>query len=176
MSIEPQFKSNPVEHDLGDLVALSRLAQPGRMRMFRIAAGAIVAMVVLTIWLESTIIPDGVDWPAMALALFASFVLVLLSTPRVRGWLWLKVSRRGPLYSAYSYGLYPTALLIGSAKGKSEIPFTSFVDLKRAEGRMFFFMSKRQAYIVPSRAFDSDADFEAFAAAAEQRWETRHRL
>jgi hypothetical protein len=49
-------------------------------------------------------------------------------------------------------------------------------EAKRSDDHVFFFMTKRLAYIVPRRAFDSDAQFEAFAGAAQERWEVRNRL
>jgi hypothetical protein len=176
VTAEPEFRSRPVLFDMDDMIALSRLIQPERMRMYRIGAGGIVALVALTVWLDHSIAPRVVDWPAMVLALFASVLLVLLSLPRVRAWGWLLAARRSPLYAAQSFALHPTALTVTSPKGKSEIPFTSFVEIKLAEGRMFFFLSKRLAYIVPRRAFERDGDFEAFVAAAGERWEKRHRL
>jgi hypothetical protein len=176
MTVEPQFKSHPVLLNVDDLIALSKLVQRGRLRTFRIAAALLVAMVGLTLLIDAAIIPQYFDWGATGLALLASLLLVLLSSAWVRAHLWLFAAKRSPFHAPQSFGLYPTALVVSSPKGKSEVPFSSFSDLKRDDQRMYFFMTPRLAYVVPRRAFDSDADFEAFAAAAEQRWETRHRL
>ena len=78
--------------------------------------------------------------------------------------------RRSPLYSAQSLALRDGGLFVDSAKYKTEIAWRGIVDVRRSADRIFFFMGKRLAYIVPRRAFDSDADFENFASVGEQRW------
>jgi hypothetical protein len=78
--------------------------------------------------------------------------------------------RRSPFHAEHSFGLLPDALLVESPKARSEVLWNAIQDVRRAQDRMFFFMSKRLAYMVPRRAFGSDAEFEEFAAAADQRW------
>jgi hypothetical protein len=41
---------------------------------------------------------------------------------------------------------------------------------------IFLFTTPSCAIIIPQRAFNSSADFDAFAAAAQERWEQRHSL
>jgi hypothetical protein len=54
--------------------------------------------------------------------------------------------------------------------------WTAFTEIKRAGDRLFAFMNHRQAYVVPRRAFDSDEQFNAFANAAQERWEQSQRF
>jgi hypothetical protein len=67
-------------------------------------------------------------------------------------------------------------LRVSSPKSRSEIRWTAFPDVRRTDDRLFVFMTKRTVFIIPRRAFDSDSDFEAFAAATHNSWEQRHRL
>ena len=103
-------------------------------------------------------------------------VLLLFSHRQFRAWLFIRFAKRGALYAPPSYAITPGALRISSEKGVSDVRWTAFLDVRRSDDRLFIFMSKRQAFIIPRRAFDSDQDFEAFVTAAEQRWEMRHRL
>ncbi|HEY4070492.1 MAG TPA: YcxB family protein [Sphingomicrobium sp.] len=84
--------------------------------------------------------------------------------------------QRGAFYQPYSVELFDDALHLCSPKFQSQIVWSAIREAKRSDDHVFFFMTKRLAYIVPRRAFDSDAQFEAFAGAAQERWEVRNRL
>ena len=176
MSAEPQFLSQRFTYDIDDLQALSRQVQHKWVRLYRLGAFTMVGVVVLTILIDASIIPEDLDWAPLALGLIAAALLLLFSNTRFRAWMWLKFMRRSPFYSAQRFGLLPAALLADSEKGRSEIPWTAMHHVRRAGDHVFFFMSERLAYIVPRRAFDSEEDFEAFATAAQERWRERHRL
>ena len=176
MRAEPEFRTKPFVYDIDDLQALAAQVQKSWIRWYRIGAFTVIGIVALTIIIDASIAPEDLDWAPMGAGLIAAILLLLFSSTRVRAWIWLKLMKRSPFYASQSFGLYPTALFADSPKGRSEIPFTAFHEVKRVDDRVFLFMSKRLAYIVPRRAFDSDADFEAFATAAEERWSKRHRL
>lgn len=176
MTDEPPLRSKPVAYEVDDILALSKLVPRAPVQVFRIAAGAIVILLMFVIVGEAWALTGIVDWPAIIACLFVAGMVFLLTNRRIRAHIWLRLARRSALHVPHSFAIGPVALLISSPKAKSEVPWTTFTDLKLVEGRLFIFMSKRLAYVIPRRAFDSDADFEAFAAAAAERWRERHRL
>jgi hypothetical protein len=167
-------RSNPVDYDVDDLVALSKLVPRGPIQVLRIAGGVVVILLVVTITAEAWALTGFIDWSALVVGLFLGALIILFSDRRIRARLWLKLTRRSPLYAPQSFEVAPAGLRISSPKLSSEIRWSALRDMKQAEDRLFFFVTKRLAYIVPRRAFDSDSDFEAFAAAAADRWEQRH--
>ena len=176
MSEEPELRSKPVNYDLDDLVALSKLVPRRPLHMFRIAAGALVILLLFTTLVEAWSLTGFVDWPALFAGFFVALLLLLFSNRRFRSWLWLRVARRNPLYAPQTFSLTGDGLRVSSPKGMSELPWTTFRDVKCVDDRLFMFLSDRLAYVVPRRAFDSDAGFQAFAAAAQEGWAKRHRL
>jgi hypothetical protein len=48
--------------------------------------------------------------------------------------------------------------------------WSAMKSVKRRYSRLFVFISRRSALIIPKRAFDTDSSFADFAAAIESRW------
>ena len=172
----PELRSHPVNYDVDDLMALSRLVPHGPVQILRMTGAIVVILLVVTVIFEAWALTGFVDWTSLMIGLIIGSLILLFSSRRVRAKLWLKIARRSPLHAAQSFLLAPSALQIASAKATIEIPWTTFRNLKVAEERLFIFMTKRLAYIVPRRAFDSEADYIAFVEAAQQYWAQRHRL
>ena len=176
MSNDAQLQSHPVSYELDDLVALSKLVPRGPLQILRICAGAIVIIFAFTLVGEIWSLTGIIDWSAIITCLMVAAIVLIVSSRRIRARFWLRVMRAGAFHGAQSYAITPAALRISSPKGVSNVRWTAFVDLKKTGDRMFAFMNHRQAYVVPRRAFDSDDQFEAFIAAAQDRWEQSHRL
>jgi hypothetical protein len=173
---EGPARSNPVAYDLGDLIALSKLVPRKGIHALQIAAGAVAIMLALTLVVQAWAITGYFDWSAFGAGLLVASLILVISNRRFRAWSWLRLAKRSPLYAPHTFELVAGALRVSSPRLSSEIPWTTLHDVRLADGRLFAFMTKRLAYIIPRRAFDSDADFEAFAAAAREAWEQRHRL
>jgi hypothetical protein len=176
MSGEPQFRTKPFLYEIDDLRALAGQVQQHLIRRLRIAAFLLLGVVALTIVIDVTIIPGDLDWAPLAAGIIAAILLLLFSNTRFRARIWLKLMQRSAFYAANSFGILPDGLHVSSAKARSVVAWSAIREIRRVNGRTFFFMSKRLAYIVPARAFDSDAEFEAFSGAAEERWKAHHRL
>jgi len=176
MTEEPELRSHPVTYDLDDIIALSKLVPRGPLQILRVAAGAIVILFAFIIVTEVWSLTGIIDWSAIMVCLFVAAILLFASNRRVRARFWLRITRLSPLHAAHSYSITPATLRINSSKGQFDVRWTAFTEVKRTTDRLFAFMNHRQAYVVPRRAFDSDEQFEAFAAAAQERWEQSHRL
>lgn len=175
MSEEPEFQSHPVSYDLDDIVALSKLVPLGPMQTLRIAAGALIILLGFTMVAEVWSLTGFIDWSAIITCLIVALIVLAVSNRRFRARFWLRIMRLNPLHAAHSYAVTPSTLRISSSKGVFDVRWTAFAEVKRTADRLFAFLNYRQAYVVPRRAFDSDEQFEAFAQAAEKRWEESHR-
>jgi len=176
MSEESELRSKPFNYELDDLVALSKLVGPSRRRMFLVGAGGIVILAVFAMVVQIYSMTGFIDWTAIAVCLFAAVLMVVFTDPRMRSRFWLRLVKRGPFYAPHSYAILPAGLRISSPKSVSDIRWSALPDVKRAGDRLFLFMTKRQAFIIPRRAFDSDEEFKRFITAAEERWKAHHRL
>jgi len=170
VSEEPELRTNPFHYNTDDLQALSLLVRPKWHRRLRIAGFVVIGMLALTLLIDLLLIPSDLELAPFVLGLIAAALLFLMSSSRLRPALWLRLIRRSPLYSEQSFALRDEGLFVDSVKYRTEIAWKGIVAVRRTDDRVFFFMGKRLAYIVPQRAFDSDAEFESFAAAGEQRW------
>ena len=171
-----QFRCKPFNVDLDDLVALAGQVDQSSMRWFRWGAVAILLLVAVTVVLEQTAERPYLDWTLVGVGLFCALGTLVVSSVRFRGWLWLKFARRRPLHGPQTYALLSDGVQISAEKGKTEIPWTSLHHVTCEEGRLFLFLAERLAFVVPRRAFDSDAEFEAFAGEVQTQWKKLHRL
>lgn len=176
MSEGPALRTKPINYDLDDLIALSDLVPRTAIHVLRMAAAAIVVLLVATIVFEAWVLTGMIDWPSLFAGFFVALLIFVISNRRFRAWTWLRLRKRSAFYAPSSFELVAGAFRISSSKLSSEIPWTTIRNVKRVDGRLFVFVTKRLAYIVPRRAFDSDEEFNAFAAAAHDAWEQRHRL
>jgi hypothetical protein len=172
----PTLRSKPINYDLDDLIALSNLVPRTAIHVLRMAAAAIVILLVATIVFEAWALTGMIDWPSLVAGLFVAILIFVISNRRFRAWMWLRLRKRSALYAPSLFELVPGAFRVSSSKLSSEIPWTTIRDVQQMDGRLFVFVTKRLAYIVPRRAFDTDQEFNAFVAAALDAWEQRHRL
>jgi hypothetical protein len=96
MNEQPELRSNPVSYDIEDLVALSRMVPKTRTHILRIAAGAIVILLMFTIVAEAWGLTGFIDWPALGATYFVALLIVPISNRRIRARLWLRMARRSP--------------------------------------------------------------------------------
>jgi hypothetical protein len=176
MTDEPELQSHPISYELDDLVALSKLVPRGPAQVVRIAAGALIILLAFTMVGEVWALTGLIDWSATIVCLIIGGGVLAFSNRRLRAWFWLRIMRRSPLYAPHGYAITPAALRITSSKGVTDVRWSAFPDVKRSGERLFAFMSPRQAFIIPRRAFDTPDLFEAFSDAAVKRWEHSHRL
>jgi hypothetical protein len=176
MSDEPELRSHPVMYDLDDLVALSKLTPRGPLQILRLCAAGIVIIFALTMVGEVWSLTGVIDWTGLISLLFVLVIVLVVCSRRMRARFWLRIMSFSALHSAQSFAITPVALRVSSSKGVFDARWSAFTDIKRSADRLFAFMNHRQAYVVPRRAFDSDEQFQAFAAAAQERWEQSHRL
>ena len=171
MTAEPVLRSNAVDYTVEDLQALARHVEGSPVKRLRLLAFLLFILAIPTIVFELLLAPSEFElWP-IVLQITLGVIFWLMSSSRFRAHLWLNLARRSPLYGAHRFAVTPAAFLVMSEKVKSEVKWSAIPKVVLDDERLFLFMSGRFAYIVPHRAFDSDSEFQAFAASAMDEWE-----
>src|SRR5690242_16113718 len=135
MTEQPELRSHPVSYDLDDLVELSKLVPRGPVQTIRIAAGALIVLLAFTIVFQVWSLTGMIDWSAVIVTVFIAAAGIVVTNRRIRALLRLRIMRLSPLHVPHSYEITPVALRMSSAKGVSDVRWTSFTDLKRSGGR-----------------------------------------
>lgn len=174
-SAPSELESIPVRYDVDDLVALSKLVGRSPRQIIRLCAGAVLILLLFGMFAEVWALTGLIDWPSLLVIGVVAAAALILSNRRVRAHMWLKIAARSPLFGPHSYAIGASALRISSPRTSSEVKWSAFTDVKRTGDRLFLFMSRRQAFIIPARAFHRNEQFEEFAAAAIDRWESSFR-
>jgi hypothetical protein len=173
--VSEALTSSEVTYSNDDFVAFARQIRQGRMRLYRRIAAVFAILMPLMLALDAAL-RQPLPWWQAALGIAAAAMLWTLASPRVQGRMIQREARRLGLASGQSFAVTDEGLEARAESGHTLTKWSAIREVRVAEGRLFAFVSDTSAYIVPRRIFGSDAEFEAFAAAAEQGWEKRHRL
>ena len=167
----------PFTYDRSDFAALSRLARPPIVGWLFKLVWVLLALLLIIIGLAA-VLGDPVHprWIAatLAIAVFA-FALNRFGSD-LAGWIQLQVARRSGLLREQRMTVTPTVFRAESSRGMTETNWPAVPRIEVEDGRLFVFIAKRVAFIVPRRAFESDMDFDGFVAAAKACWKKRHSL
>jgi hypothetical protein len=162
----PSLTTRPFNYEARDFLALSRHA----VQWWQVALSAVFA-VGLVYFFGSLMIETGFDWLLAALTLL---ILVIFAGP----WTWRPLltfwaaKREG--YGPHEFEIEPEALRYSSTRSSAKFGWSGLQRLHRTRDRLFIFSSKAVAFMIPRRAFESDADFEHFIATAQARWDEHH--
>ena len=160
------LRTLPVEYNVEDYVALGRLIrpnwrQPARIILF-VAAAILIFLSVAQLALEMP-----VDWWDLAETVSICFLLLIFLSDGVQARLMRRQTRRNPLYAPQQFAAEDEGLRVSSAHGEAFTRWGSLDRMERQGDRLFFFVSKRCAYILPIRAFARQSEFDEFASFAE---------
>jgi hypothetical protein len=167
-----ELRSGEVDYTLEDLRELARLSK--LLRIARIFGWVLLVVAILT-FASSRLLGTPYSLADFLYCLFVVLVLQLYGSPTVRAHIWRWLIRRSRFYGSQTFVVRDAGFEIISSLGHSEINWPVFARIVRKGDRLFLFVTKGSAYIVPRRAFDSDAEFEAFSVSARERWEARER-
>jgi hypothetical protein len=172
-----ELSTRPFTYDRADFIALAKLGErPIVGWLFRTAwvlfglAGFLVAICLLAGSRE--VLPYAA----------ALFILLLIYLARHRfgsslsAWVMTRASRRDGLLRDQTMTVTEDCFRVESSRGKTEVRWSAIPRFHLSEERLFVFSTRRLAFIIPDRAFDSREAFLAFASAAQDRWKAHHRL
>lgn len=171
------LQTKPFTYDRADFVALGELGRPRIVGwLFRLAWGlfALAAVLIaICVAAGSTrilvyLIPLGV--------LLIAFLALHRHGAKLSGWVIGRMAKRNDLMRKQVMTVADDCFRAESSRGKTEVRWSAVPKIRETEARLFVYLTRYQAFIVPLRAFDSSDDFSAFASATKHHWEQHHRL
>src|SRR4051794_19189856 len=145
------------------------------MRLYRRIAIVFAVLIGVTLALDAAL-RQPLPWWQAALGIPAAAMLWTLASPHVQGRIIQREARRLGLASGQSFAVTDEGFEGRAEGGDTFTKWSAIREVRVTERRLFAFVPAPGAYIVPRRFFARDGEFEAFAAAAEQGGEKRHRL
>ena len=175
MAGEPQ--TLPFRYDRSDFVALAELDRPRIVSwLFRLAwalfalAGVLIAICLLAG--SSRVL---IYLPVLAIILVA-YLLLYRYGAHIGAWAIDRVARRDDLLREQRLTVAEDCFRAESTRGKTEVRWSAIPRIRVEEPRLFVYSTRRQAFIIPRRAFASSADFDAFVQTTQELWKRHHRL
>lgn len=175
MAGEPQ--TLPFRYDRSDFVALAELDRPRIVSwLFRLAwalfalAGVLIAICLLAG--SSRVL---IYLPVLAIILVA-YLLLYRYGAHIGAWAIDRVARRDDLLREQRLTVADDCFRAESTRGKTEVRWSAIPRIRVEEPRLFVYSTRRQAFIIPRRAFASSADFDAFVQTTQELWKRHHRL
>jgi hypothetical protein len=171
------LKTSPFTYDRADFVALGELGRPRVVGWLFRLAWALFALAAVLIAISALagsrrelvfLIPFGL--------LLAIFLLLYRHGARLSGWVIGRMAGRNDLMRKQVMTVADDCFRAESSRGKTEVRWSAVPKIRETEGRLFVYLTRHQAFIVPRRAFETSEDFEAFAQAAKHHWAQHHRL
>ena len=177
MSKAEELTAPPVLYERDDYAALQKLASPRALPLLMYAATMLIIVIFLLLLLVY-LLTGHVPWRQTIVAVGALVVLVLLVgwIPGLKARLAMRAARDTGAALAQTFTIEDEYWSAESERGISKIRWSAVPRLERWPGAFFVFNGPRTAFILPRRVFASEAEFEAFVAAAEERWKRVHRL
>ena len=163
-------------YDRADLRALAEVKRPrivGYLFVLAWILFAAIAFLIAICWFAGS--PRALDYAPPALLLLVTFLLLYRFGSDIRAWALEVAARRSGVLREQVMTVADGVFRAESERGKTEVRWTVIPRVQRAHERLFVFSTPYLAFIVPRRAFADEAAFDAFAAAAEERWTAHHR-
>jgi hypothetical protein len=164
MTMDRATKTEPFVYERSDLAALTKQL----VKWWRWLP--LAAVVVFFLYLSGIFSwrHDETEWFFVALAgLMATLSLISWG---VRPALAYRSLRREGLIVPQFFEVGEDAFSMHSARADIRLQWTAVVKISRIRDRLFVFATRKIAYVVPRRAFVSNEEFDAFTAAAQERW------
>jgi hypothetical protein len=163
-----------VTYSVGDIMALNLVIWPFWASVIAVIAAllVLVPMILLLISgypLEASI--KAFDWSFTGLVLL--ILIGWLIAVSVFGYAW---RRWKGLHGPILFALSEAGVTIRNRQMEGVVYWDAIKSVMSRGGRIFVFINRKSALIIPRRAFGSDAEFEDFGASAEASWKLHHRL
>jgi hypothetical protein len=172
--VSDPLSSPPVVYELDDYAALYRHS---RGRLLRFIKRAIITVLGLLIAIELLSLAIGipVDWLEFLIGVLLAIIALFLATrlPQLTASIGLRSARRAGFLVPQTYTITRDEFQARSERGSTSINWHAVQRVERSNDRLFVFIAKRVAYIVPRRVFANDGAFDAFCAAAEENFDAR---
>lgn len=167
----------PFRYDRDDFIALAKLGRPRVVGwLFRLAwllfALAALLIAICLVAGSSRVV---VFIPAL-LVLLLAYLLLHRYGANISAWIINRVARRDDLLREQVMTVAQDCFRAESSRGKTEVRWTVIPSVHVGKQRLFVYSTRRQAFIIPRRAFEFRAEFDAFVEATKEHWKRNHRL
>ena len=167
------YRPAEVKYSAADIAALNMVIWKYWLVFIAIIAAALIAIPIIFLLLDGYSLADSVgsiDWPFTIVVILILIAWLVVATV----FSYWRRARKG-LHGPIQFGLTQEGLSFRSRQMEGVAFWQTIKSVKNRGGRLYLFISARVAFIIPRRAFDSKAAFNAFVAEAEERWRTHHR-
>jgi len=163
-----------VTYSARDIVVLNLVVWPFWAKLLAIIGGLLILVPMLLRLLDDYPISDAIldiDW-AFTLEVLIALTIWIVVVIAVSYWR----QRRKGLLGPIDFTQTPEGVSFRNRHMKGVVFWSGIKKIRLVRGRLFLFITQRSALILPRRDFGSDAEFDAFVGAAEERWKAHHRL
>ena len=177
MSAAADPQTLPFRYDRADFVSLARLGRPRVLRWLFALAWSLFALAAILIAISLVAGSSRVViFIPMLLILLAIYLVLHRFGPDIGAWTIARLARQNDLLREQTMTVAEDCFRAESSRGKTEVRWSAIPRIHQEEARLFVYSTKRQAFIIPERAFANRDEFLAFADAANRRWKQHHRL
>ena len=171
--MKQRHESNPegaveVTYSAGDLLALNLVIWPFWVSVLAVIAALLVFVPMILLLISGYPLGDSIvafDWS------FAGLVLLILIgwliAASVFGYVW---RRWKGLHGPIVFALTEVGVNFRDRQMEGVVYWDGIKSVRLQGGRIFLFVGRKSALIIPRRAFGSNAEFDAFVSAAKERW------
>ena len=166
-----EYRPAEVTYSAADIATLNMMIWKFWLVFIAIITAVLIAVSIILPLLDGYSVADSistVDWPFTSVVILILIAWLVVVT--VFGY-WRR-ARKG-LHGPIQFALTHEGLRFRSRQMEGVAFWQSIKSVKNKGGRLYLFISARVAFIIPRRAFDSEAAFDAFVAEAQERWQTR---
>jgi len=165
---------NPAEvtYSAADIAAMNLALWKFWLSLIAILAAVLVAVPVVLVVIDGYPLVGSiaaVDWPFTGIVML--FVVIWLIVATVLKYWW---SGRSGLLGPIQFSLTREGVSFRNRQVEGVAFWTTIRAVESAGNRVFLFINRRTAFIVPRRAFESDTDFGTFVSEAKRLWESNH--
>jgi hypothetical protein len=168
MQNPPDHGPAEVTYSAADIAALNMVIWKFWLCFIAIIVAALIAIPIIFSLVDGYSLVGSmgaIDWPFTGVVTLLLVAWLIVATV----FSYWRRARKG-LHGPIQFALTQEGLSFRSRQMEGVAFWQSIKSVKNVGGRLYLFIDRRVAFIIPRRAFASDQEFEAFAAAAEARW------
>jgi hypothetical protein len=157
-----------VTYSAADIAALNMVIWKFWLGFIAIIVAILIAIPITFSLVDGYSLVDSIgtiDWPFTGVVILILVAWVIVVTV----FSYWRRARKG-LHGPIQFALTQEGLSFRSRQMQGVAFWQSIKSVRNTRGRLYLFIDRRVAFIIPRRAFASDQEFEAFAAAAKAHW------
>lgn len=173
--LDARAHKNPVEvtYSAADIAAMNLVLWKFWLGLIAVIAAAVIALPIIFALIDGYPFVDAIamiNWAFTGLVILILAIWLILATALKYWW-----SGRKGLLGPIQFGLKQEGVSFRSRQMEGVAFWKTIKAVKSVGNRAYLFISRRTAFIVSLRAFDGNAEFDAFVSEAKERWQASER-